>query len=134
MAEKIHLTIVTPYRKLWDAGADMVLLKAADGYLGVLRGHIPLVVELDYGFIKIKDDDTESVATVLGGFAEITGKKVTVITDAAEWPDEIDHEPAEEARVRAEETMNTASGSELIRAEVALRKAMLRLEASRNSE
>jgi len=133
MAKKFNLTIVTPYRKLWDDDADMVILKSSEGYLGVLSGHIPLVVELDFGFIKIKHDDKESIATVLGGFAEITGDKVTVLTDAAEWPDEIDPARAEDDRTRAEEIMKTASGNKLVKAEIMLRKAMLRLEASRFS-
>lgn len=131
MANKIRLRIVTPVRSMFDEEAEMVIMRGKEGDLGVLAGHIPLSVVLSYGRLRIMNDGKESVATLFGGFAEVTPNQVTILTQAAEWPEEIDVERATKAKERAEQRLKQSDGSVNIeRAELALRRALVRLEVS----
>lgn len=131
MAEnKITLRIVTPNREMYNGEADMVIMRTTTGDIGVLAGHQPLVTVLDYGIMTIKCDGQEDkVAAVLGGFAEVSPKSVSILTDAAEWTDEIDEIRAKQAKERAEQRLRSkADDIDIIRAELALKRAMTRLD------
>ena len=65
------------------------------------------------------------------GFVEILQDQVTILAEVAEWPEEIDRNRAEEARIRAERRLSGSDGSiDVARAELALSKALLRLKLS----
>jgi len=56
--------------------------------------------------------------------------KVTVLAEIVEWPEEIDYARAEDARVRAERRLSSHDGGlDVVRAEAALKRALVRLEA-----
>ncbi|NLI89422.1 MAG: F0F1 ATP synthase subunit epsilon [Epulopiscium sp.] len=134
MADKqLRLQIVTPVRVLCDEMVDMVIMRASTGDMGILPNHEPVVATLNYGILRFKQDGKERRATIMSGFVEVEPDKVTILTDAAEWPEEIDLARAEEAKKRAlkrlepQERMNY----NVLRAEVALKKALVRIEARR---
>ena len=133
MANKLHLRVVTPSKDFYDDDCDMVILKTIDGDTGILFGHQPLTTVLDLGYLRIIDNGEEKKSTLLGGFAKVNEHGLTVISDAAEWADEIDVERAAESRKRAEERLEKSSGDpssdiDVQRAEAALRRALLRLD------
>ena len=133
MANKLHLRVVTPSKDFYDDECDMVILKTIDGDTGILFGHQPLTTVLDLGYLRIIDNGEEKKSTLLGGFAKVNEHGLTVISDAAEWADEIDVERAAESRKRAEERLERGSGDpssdiDVQRAEAALRRALLRLD------
>ncbi len=132
MANKIHLRIITPTRCMFEDDVEMVIMRAVDGEIGFMAGHVPLTTVLDYGVMKITTDGSETKeAVVLGGFVEISDNTITVLSDVAEWPDEIDIKRAEEAKQRAERRLNEkASEVDTRRAELALRRATVRLDVS----
>ena len=67
--------------------------------------------------------------TVEGGFMEILGDRITILAEIAEWPDEIDRNRAQEAKIRAERRLqNDKSNINITRAELALHKALVRIE------
>ena len=134
MADKqLRLQIVTPVRVLCDEMVDMVIMRASTGDMGILPNHEPVVATLNYGILRFKQDGKERRATIMSGFVEVEPDKVTILTDAAEWPEEIDLARAEEAKKRAlkrlepQERMNY----NVLRAEVALKRALVRIEARR---
>ena len=131
MAEnKIRLRIVTPVRELYNKDAEMVIMRSSIGDVGILHGHQPLTTTLDYGFLRIINGDEEIKATVFGGFASVDSRGLTILSDAAEWPDEIDEERAIAAKERAEKRIKSNDANiDIARAELALRRALLRLEA-----
>ena len=102
---KFELQIVTPERVFYDKQVDRVIFRTMEGDIGVLQGHIPLTVGLSSGTCVISSEDGEYRGVVHGGFAEIREDKVTILTDAAEWPDEIDVERAKRALERAEKRL-----------------------------
>jgi F-type H+-transporting ATPase subunit epsilon len=133
-AETIELVIVTPQRQLLRESASEVQLPGADGYLGVLPGHAPLITELGIGELSYHDlsgkESTHMV--ILSGFAEVLPDRVTVLAETAEFAHEIDVARAEAARARAEKRL--ASGDTNIdwdRAGVALQRALIRIQVAR---
>ncbi len=124
------LEIVTPDRKFFEDEVEMIIVRGTEGDLGIYKNHSPLVTSLAIGRIKIKQNGKFVEAAIAGGYIEVDREKSTIVTDSAEWPEEIDVERAKEAKKRAEERLKHKSKSEvdLIRAEVALRKAVNRLD------
>ena len=129
---KIKVKLVTPVKILFDDEADMIIMRTREGDIGVLHGHTALTTSLGYGVLKVFNEGQETqLFAVLGGFAEINGEGVTILSDAAERPQDIDRERAEEAKARAERDMAEKSdNSDIARAQYALRRALVRLEIS----
>lgn len=130
MADKtFNLQIISPTRVFLDEEVDMVEMKTTEGEIGVLAGHIPLTAILEPGQLKIHQDGKVRSAIMLDGFVEIRGKKVTVLAEACEWPEEIDVQRAEEAKIRAERRIKSGEKEvDMVRAELALKKALVRID------
>jgi F-type H+-transporting ATPase subunit epsilon len=133
-SEAIELVIVTPQRQLLRESASEVQLPGADGYLGVLPRHAPLITELGIGELSYHDLSGKESAhmAILSGFAEVLPDRVTVLAETAEFAHEIDVARAEAARARAEKRL--ASGDTNIdwdRAGVALQRALIRIQVAR---
>lgn len=131
MAKKFNLKVVTPVSVPYEGEAEMVILPGILGEFAILGGHMPLVTALTNGVIKIQNGDEEKVAAIHGGLTEITDSIVTVNAPVFEWPDEIDQNRAREERDKAEREMNEAiDATEKRRAEVAMRRAVARIEVA----
>jgi len=119
----VSFEVVTPEGLTWQEEVYSVVLPTAEGEIGVLANHEPLVTIIKPGVIYIKRAATDSadrlehIATA-GGFAEIDGKRVRVLADVAERADDIDEMKAKEALERAQEMRRTQKD------EVALADAM----------
>jgi len=124
------LEIVTPERKVYAEDVNMVVVKGAEGELGILPNHIPLVTPLRISVAKIKQGNKESVVAVQGGFLEVRKEKVVILAESAELPGDIDVERAQAAKTRAEQRLASARKDEIDfrRAELALQRAMNRLD------
>jgi F-type H+-transporting ATPase subunit epsilon len=132
LPEAIELVIVTPTRQLLRARAVEVSLPGANGYLGILPGHAPLMTELGIGELTYRGATGAEPISVTRGFAEILPDRVTVLAETAEMAAEIDIERAEAAKARAEKRL--ASGDTNIdwdRAGVALQRALIRIQVAR---
>lgn len=107
-----QLELVSPEKLLLSRQVDMVSLPAAEGEMGVLPGHAPMIVALRGGAIRVTENGqvTESLF-VAGGFAEVTPDRVTVLADEATPLAELSRAAAE-ARVAAAEGDYTASAME----------------------
>ena len=106
----------------------MVELTTTEGDIGVYRNHIPLTAIVAPGVLKIHEEGEVKEAALISGFIEILPERITIKAEVAEWPDEIDANRAEEARIRAERRLKEESGEiDTMRAELALRRALVRL-------
>ncbi len=125
--------IITPDRVFYTGEATMIEFNTAAGELGVYRRHIPLTTVLAPGIVKIhKDGEEDVLAAVHSGFAEILPEKVIILAEIAEWPNEIDRNRAQAARKRAEERLaNKTEAVDVKRAELALRKALVRIDVTK---
>lgn len=125
------LEIVTPEKMFYSDEVEMVIARGIEGDLAVLKNRAPLITPLTIGKVRIFKDGDERVAAVVDGYISVGREKTTIITDSAEWPQEIDVERAMEAKARAEERLkNKPEGLDVHRAELALRRALNRLEVA----
>lgn len=128
MADLFKLHVITPERRFYDGEASMVELSTTEGDIGVYRNHIPLTAIVAPGVLKIHEEGGVKEAALMSGFIEILPERITIMAEVAEWPDEIDANRAEEARIRAERRLKEESGEiDTMRAELALRRALVRL-------
>ncbi|RPH63904.1 MAG: F0F1 ATP synthase subunit epsilon [Acidobacteria bacterium] len=129
MALPTHLTleIVTPERPLIREQVDEVIVPAADGSLGVLPGHTPLLARLDIGQLSYRKGQETFYLLVAFGFAEILPDRVTILAQTAEKAGEIDLKRAETARDRAQERLaRPTMEMDFERARIAMMKALVR--------
>ena len=128
--DSIELVVVTPERQLLREPVTEVQLPGADGYLGVLPGHAPLITELGIGELTYRTRDGRTgILAVIRGFAEVLPERVSVLAETAERPEDIDIKRAEEALQRAQERI--AAGGENIdwdRASASLQRALVRIQ------
>ena len=102
MAEKeLLLEVVTPDRLVLSTEAEVVVCPGVEGQFGVLPGHIPFLSALEIGEMYFKTGGKTEYLAVSGGFAEVTGEKVTIVAESAEMGREIDVERAKRALERA---------------------------------
>ena len=78
---KIEFHIATPSAELYCADADMVILPSADGDMGVLAGHSPVIALLRPGTIIVQDNGTQERIFIAGGFMEVHPEKATVLAE-----------------------------------------------------
>ena len=128
----LHLEVITPERKVYEEDVDMVVAPASEGYVGILPHHAPLFTTLGPGEFKVKRGGVEEVLAVFGGFMDVRGGRVVVLTDAAEHAEEIDAGRAQQARDRAQEVLaaGPASAADEQRARAELQRALVRLRVS----
>ncbi len=124
--------IITPERVFYSGDASMIEFTTTEGDIGVYKKHIPLTAVLAPGIVTITENVGVKKAAVHSGFAEILGERVTLLAEIAEWPDEIDKNRAEEAKMRAERRLKVKeAGLDVKRAEIALKKALVRIGISK---
>ncbi|HZF01951.1 MAG TPA: ATP synthase F1 subunit epsilon [Methylomirabilota bacterium] len=102
MAGTIKLEIVTPEAKTFSDDVEMVTLTGSEGEMGILPQHMPLMTQLVAGEIIAKKGLETIFLAVGDGFVQVTGDKVSILTDMAILAENIDEAKAEEARQLAE--------------------------------
>ncbi len=127
----LKLDIVTAERVVYSADVDEVVAPGAQGQLGILPHHAPLMTILQAGELVVKKGGQEDILAISGGFIEVRPDHVIVLADQAERAEEIDAARAAEARKRAETRLKERpTGTDEDRAEAALRRAIVRLSVA----
>ncbi|AHJ65474.1 ATP synthase F1 subunit epsilon [Granulibacter bethesdensis] len=122
------LEIVSPEKRLLSRSVDMVVIPAAEGELGVLPGHAPMIVLLQGGIIRLyQNGQVTDRLYVAGGFAEITPERCTVLADQALPVAEISAAEAEKRLADAEAAYATVDKLDI----TALDAAMEAIQAAR---
>ena len=130
-----RLQVISPDRIFYDGEVEMVEMRTSEGEIGVLKNHIPLTAILVPGVLKIKEDGGERKAALHDGFVEIFGDHITILAESCEWPEDIDVHRAQEAKLRAERRLSSGDAEvNVARAELALRRSLLRLELAQSQE
>jgi len=131
MAQGLHLEVVTQSRRVVETDVDEVQLPAAQGMLGVLPGHTPLLATLGTGELMYRSDHRESYLAIQWGFAEILPDRVTILAEVAEAPGEIDVKLAEKEEAEAKAALASVGPAELDRMRAKLELAVTRLQVAR---
>ena len=128
----MRLEIITAERQVLADDVEALTAPGIDGELGILPHHAPLMTMLEPGEIIIHKDGQETYMAVTGGFLEVIGNQVTILSDACESSDEIDEQRAQEAVRQAQERISSRTADiSLERASAALRHAETRLRVAR---
>jgi len=128
---KLLLEIVTPDHALVTDQVDEVVAPAAEGYLGVLPGHTPLLATLAAGELWYRKGSQRSYLAIIGGFLEVLPDKVTILAQTAERAEDIDVARAQRAKARAEERLAKPTGEiDVPRAQASLLRATVRLQVA----
>jgi len=129
LPDSLELVVVTPERQLLRVRAVEVQLPGANGALGILPGHAPLITELGIGELSYRGAQQTGHFAVVRGFAEVLPDRVTVLAEIAERAEEIDLSRAQEALKRAEQRLAHPSPDlDWDRATVALQRALVRIQ------
>ena len=127
-----ELKIIKPDGMFFEGEGEFLEFTSVEGQMGVYKNHIPLTTILEPCVVKIHANGEKKKAAVLGGFIEIQKERITILAEDANWPEEIDVERAKAAKQRAEERLSKReSGTDIVRAEAALKRAMARIGAAR---
>jgi F-type H+-transporting ATPase subunit epsilon len=119
-------SVVTPEGVAAETEARFVVLPAHDGEIGLLHDRAPLFCKLDVGRLRIDTPDESLVFFVDGGFAEMVNNQLTVLTEDARRPEELDREAAERGLSEAKSMSVTDENSFLAR-QRALKRARVQL-------
>ena len=110
----VALEIVSPEHLLLSRSVDMVTIPAAEGEMGVLEGHTPMIVVLQGGVITLYDgDNAVDHLYVAGGFAEVTGERCTVLANEALPVAELSKDDAERRLQEAEAEYAQLQGADI---------------------
>jgi F-type H+-transporting ATPase subunit epsilon len=102
MSDTMTLEIVTPAGVVYTAQARMVTMPAAEGQIGVLAHHMPLLTRIVPGEIVVRTAaGGDDVLAVGEGLVAVTGDHIGIVTDMAIEAQNIDEAKVEEARQRA---------------------------------
>lgn len=86
----LHFEFVSPERVLFSGDVDQVDLPGAEGDMGILAGHAPLVTALRPGIVTIYNGGAREPIVVIGGFAEVSPAGLTILADRAVPRDDYD--------------------------------------------
>lgn len=125
-----HLRIVTPERMFFSEEVKRVIVRSMEGDLAVLKGRAPITAPLSIGKVRVlQENGEERIAAVVDGYISVINNETTIVTEAAEWPGEIDVERARAAKERAKKRLEERKKyTDVDRAELALKRAINRLD------
>ncbi|HEU5096218.1 MAG TPA: ATP synthase F1 subunit epsilon [Reyranella sp.] len=130
---KISFRLVMPERELLDTEADMVVVPGSEGDFGVLHGHAPLISTVRPGVLEVlQGNKVEQRFIVVGGFAEVTPERCTVLADEAiPFADVTAEQLAERERAAERDIVDAANDAEKAAAQrdLAVAKDLRRAQA-----
>jgi F-type H+-transporting ATPase subunit epsilon len=103
----LTLEIVTPEARVYSESVDTVVIPTVEGEIGILPGHIPLVAQVGAGELRATKGGVTQLLVVGGGFAQVTGEKVSILAERAIEENKIDENTVADAMKRAEEALRT---------------------------
>ena len=122
------LEIISAERTFYKGQVHFLELTTSEGEVGIYKNHIPMTNVVVPGIVTIHEADGVKEAALHSGFMVILQDSVKIMAEVAEWPDEIDENRANEAKIRAERRLKEGgSGIDYVRAEAALKRSIARL-------
>lgn len=125
--KKFNLKIVTPKGIYQQTEIELLNIRTTSGQIGILANHLPLASAIDISELNYVKDNERYYFAIAGGFVYVGEDETTIIANAIESPEEIDLRRAEEAKQRAEKRLSNQGDIDILRAEIALKKAITRI-------
>ena len=135
MDNTLKLEIVTPSAVVYSEDVSLVALPGRQGDMGIYPNHVPLMTKVAAGEVEVTRDGQKEMLAVGEGFAEVTGDRVSILTDMAALEADIDEAKAEEALKAAEDRLKgeSLSDEQVIAAEAAAAAALAQLKVKRRN-
>jgi F-type H+-transporting ATPase subunit epsilon len=128
----LRLEIVTPEATAYSEDVDFVTLPGTEGEFGVYPRHVPLLTAVKPGELRVLKNGQETFLAIGEGFVEVNANAVSVLTDMALEPEQIDAAAAEAAVERAKAAMKEDhTGEEVAAIQASLQKALAQLRVKR---
>src|SRR5271156_2144561 len=124
----LTLEIVTPEARVYSDTVDTVVIPTVEGEVGILPGHIPLVAQVGAGELRATKGNVTQLLVVGGGFAQVSGDKVSILADSAIQEEKIDENAVAAAMKRAEDALKEKVN--LPAAEIERLEAVVRFSAA----
>jgi F-type H+-transporting ATPase subunit epsilon len=130
MAILFPLEVHTPYRLFYSGQIEALILTLMDGEICVYANHSFFTAPVRTGILTLRESGGKTrKAFITEGILEVKSHKTVLMTDAAEWPGEIDAERAAAAKQRAMEALEAAMLKfEIDNARDSLKRAEMRLK------
>ncbi len=106
---QLFCRVITPEEVIYDGEADLVVARIADGDLGVLVDHSPLVSTVEVGEVRIREGDEQLVYATSDGFFKVSENLVQVLVEEAVSVEDIDVDAAENRVEEAERELSEVS-------------------------
>ena len=129
---KIAFTLVSPSAQLYSADADMIIIPAESGDMGVMAGHTPTIGTMRAGTIIVRDGGTDTRLFVEGGFLEVNEKKAIVLAEHGVLVNDIDKKQAQQQLTDSQKDFDAADESHKANAKINLDVAKARINAIEN--
>ena len=128
----VTLEVVTPTRMVVREEVEEVVAPGAEGYFGVMGGHLPFMSTLKTGELAYRKNGTWRYLAMSWGYAEVRPETVIILAEAAEKAEEIDAARSQRARDRALERLARWGDEsiDVLRAQVSLARALTRIEVA----
>jgi F-type H+-transporting ATPase subunit epsilon len=132
----LKLEIVTPEGRAYSDDVAMVVLPAIEGEIGIYPAHVPLMTQLLPGELRIVKEGKTTELVVGSGFIEVTGDRVSVLTESALGDEQIDESATEEAIKRAQAALRdkNLSSDETAEVEASLARALAQIRFKRRKQ
>lgn len=130
MVDIIKLNIITPERKVYDGEVSEITTENDIGRLEILPNHVPMVTSIIptvTTFTTVEGNKLKLFTST--GILRIENNELNLLSEDAEWPQEIDVKRAEEAKNKAEQLLREKENVDYKRAELKLKRALARLKA-----
>lgn len=102
MANTFHVSVITPERAVLETEAAFAAVPAHDGELGILKDRAAMLYRLGAGLLRLDTPEGKRALFVAGGFAQMVDNRLTILTEVAKEPAELDRAAAERALADAE--------------------------------
>ncbi|MGB0767663.1 MAG: F0F1 ATP synthase subunit epsilon [Phycisphaeraceae bacterium] len=84
MPGTVTCSLITPEQEVFEKEASYIDLPAHDGQMGFMANRAPLLVKLGTGVLTVKSDGGQTRMKISGGFAQMKGNTLAILTDKAE--------------------------------------------------
>jgi F-type H+-transporting ATPase subunit epsilon len=106
---QLFCRVITPEEVIYDGEANLIIARIADGDLGVLVDHSPLVSTVEVGEVRIREGEEQLVYATSDGFFKVSENLVQVLVEEAVSVEDIDVNAAEDRVEEAERELSEVS-------------------------
>jgi F-type H+-transporting ATPase subunit epsilon len=121
-SDLLEVELVAADRKVWTGHGTMVLARTADGDVGILPHHAPLLGTLGDGAVLIRQESGDPVVAVVhGGFLSVADNRVGILAEECDLAKDIDLGDAERELEEARRSEDEDAAHQVRRAEARIR-------------